>query len=57
MKTYQLIILRLYMVSIGRFAIFAKLIRIIMVQLLIKNKSKGKYNASSRFFSINDLNL
>ncbi len=55
MTTWQLIILRLYMLTLGRAAFFAAVLRKIMVRALIEGKATGKYNASSRFFSLQEL--
>lgn len=55
MTTTQLIILRLYMVSLGRLGICAKILRYLLVSLMIKSKKNGKYNASSKFFNIREL--
>ena len=55
MKTYELIVLRLYMVTLGRIAFFAHLLRRILVRVLVKGRRSGGYHASSRFFSVSEL--
>lgn len=54
MTTSRLIILRLYNVTLGRFAFFSRLLRIILVKILIEGK-KEKYTASSKFFDWREL--
>jgi len=54
-RTSELIILRLYMVTLGRIAFFAHLLRRILVRVLVKGRRSGGYHASSRFFSIGEL--
>ncbi len=55
MTTSQLLLLRLYMMTLGRFAIFARLFRRVSVFLFISRKKEEGYHASSRFFSIREL--
>lgn len=55
MTTLQLIIVRLYMITLGRMQFFAKLLRNTLVKFLITRRKSGRYNASSRFFTINEL--
>ena len=54
MTTGKLIVLRLYGMTLGRFACFSRLLRRVLVRLLITGR-KEKYVASSRFFDMNEL--
>jgi hypothetical protein len=49
MSTFQLIILRLYNVTLGRIPILSLFLKRIMIYFLIK-QPKEKYVASSRYF-------
>jgi hypothetical protein len=55
MTTMQLIILRVYMFSLGRIGFFAKNLRKVLVGVLIRNSQKDRYTASSKFFNIKEL--
>jgi hypothetical protein len=56
MTTLQLLFLRLYSISVGRFAFFQGILRKVLVSILIKRKGKtDSYAATSRFFDIRDL--
>ncbi len=51
MTTNKLLILRVYMVSFGRWAFFANILRTCLKKLLVTSKGKAvRYGASSRFF-------
>lgn len=43
------------MLTLGRFGVFAKILRNILVYLMITRKKNGKYNASARFFNPREL--
>jgi hypothetical protein len=56
MKTWQLIVLRIYMATLGQSAFFAQLLRKVLVRKLVKNVGAGNnYHASSGFFSMDEL--
>ena len=55
MTSWQWIFLRLYMMTLGRMALFAELLRKFLVFRLIHAKKASAYHASSRFFCIKDL--
>jgi hypothetical protein len=55
MSPLKLIALRAYMITLGRFPVFSKLIRKILVTILIKKTAKTPYVASSRFFDVDEL--
>lgn len=56
MKTWQLIVLRIYMTTLGRCAFFAQVLRTVLVHKLVKNVGAwNSYHASSGFFSMNEL--
>jgi subtilase family serine protease len=56
MKTWQLIVLRIYMTMLGRCAFFARVLRTVLVHKLVKNVGAGNsYHASSDFFSMDEL--
>ena len=56
MTPLKLVILRLYMMTFGRFPLFSRLIRKALVFILIKKQAaKSPYVASSRFFDISEL--
>lgn len=55
MKTWQLIFIRLYMVTFGRLPAGAQLFRGALEYLLVRGKGRKGYHASSGFFDINDL--
>ena len=55
MTTLQLMLLRLYMVTLGRFAVFARLARRALVFALISRKKDKGYHATSKFFSVSEL--
>lgn len=54
MTTAKLILLRCYNISLGRFFIFAKLLKKILLKILIIDKA-DKYVASSKFFDWRDI--
>jgi len=54
-STWQLVLLRLYMVTVGRFAAGARLLRSVLVRLLVTRRTERRYTASSRFFSMGEL--
>jgi hypothetical protein len=57
MTTLQLVLLRSYMITLGRMPVFANLLRMILVRKMIGKKNPSeRYTASSRFFSIKELN-
>lgn len=49
MNAYQLILIRLYGITLGRFAFFALLFKKLLVLFLIK-RSSDKYVAASKYF-------
>ena len=55
MKTWQLVFLRLYMVTFGRVAFFAALLRRALVLGLIRGRTKDPYHASSKFFCMKEI--
>ncbi len=56
MTTGKLIVLRLVNVSLGRSALFNKLLRWLLVEVLVRRRgSGGRYVASSRFFDVGEL--
>jgi len=55
MTTSKLIFLRLFNVTFGRFRYFSDLLRNVLVKKMITSKNDDKYVASSRFFTIKDL--
>lgn len=56
MSTPKLLLLRVYNISIGRVALFDRLLRWLLVKVLVHSKKRGdKYVASSRFFDVNEL--
>ena len=56
MTPARLIALRLFNISLGRLAVFNRLLRKSLVKALIsKAKHGAKYNASSRFFVTSEL--
>jgi hypothetical protein len=55
MSPLKLVALRTYMLTLGRFPVFSKLIRRALVFVLIKQPSNSPYVASSRFFDIGEL--
>ena len=55
MSPLKLIMLRIYMMTLGRFPVFSQLIRKALVVVLIKKTAKSPYVASSRFFNIDEL--
>ena len=55
MTSFRLIALRLYMLTLGRFPFFSRLLRAVLVAVLIKKVRKSPYIASSRFFDIHEL--
>lgn len=56
MTPLKLVALRLYMVTLGRFPVFSRLIRKALVFILIKKQAaKTPYVASSRFLDIDEL--
>ncbi|MCH7955116.1 MAG: hypothetical protein IIC40_05160 [Candidatus Marinimicrobia bacterium] len=55
MTTTKFILLRIYNVTFGRFAIFASLLRRILVKVLITSKADEKYVTSSKFYTHKDL--
>lgn len=55
MKSWQLIGLRLYMTSFGRFSIGAAMLRKVLVTFLVKGKAGQGYHASSKFFRIQEI--
>lgn len=55
MKPWQLLVIRLYMLTLGRLSFGAAVLRKALVLVLIKGKGGKGYHASSRFFHISDL--
>ena len=55
MSTLQLVVLRLYMVTLGRAACLARLLRRVLVWCLITRRSTRRYTASARFFDMRQL--
>ena len=55
MSPVKLVALRAYMLTLGRFPMFSRLIRRALVFVLIKQPSKSPYVASSRFFDVSEL--
>jgi hypothetical protein len=56
MTPVKFLALRLYCITLGRFAWGSRLLRNILVRMLIGSKARGqRYNASSRFFDVRDL--
>jgi len=55
MTTSRLIVLRLYAVTLGRFPLFSKLLKEVLLRIFVKGKENKKYVASSLFFSWEDL--
>ena len=55
MTSLKLITLRLYMITVGRFAFFSRLIRRALVFMLITQQKAAPYVASSRYFDIREL--
>lgn len=56
MTTTKLLMLRFYMITLGRWAGFSNLLRRILVRLLIQRSGK-KYFASSNFFDWSDFDI
>lgn len=55
MSPIKLVILRLYNLSLGRFAIGERILRKILVLLLIGKKKNAPYCQSARFFIVTEL--
>ena len=55
MTTGRLILLRIYNVSLGRYEIFSKLLRHILLRVLIKRPAEKRYVASSKYFDVREL--
>lgn len=56
MTTWKLILLRSFNVTLGRFALANRLLRRLLVARLVYGRTAGdRYNASSRFFVMRDL--
>lgn len=55
MTPLKLIAIRLYLITLGRFVFFSKLLRQVLVAVLIQKQSKTPYVASSRFFDVDEL--
>lgn len=55
MKPWQHLVIRLYMLTLGRLSIGAAVFRKALILILIKGKGGKGYHASSRFFRISDL--
>lgn len=43
------------MITLGRTQFFARLLRKVLVKFLITWRKSGRYNASSKFFAISEL--
>ena len=57
MTTWKLILLRLFSATLGRFAPFSRLFKLMLVRALVTNrKPEDRYVASSRFFEPGELN-
>ncbi|HOX37729.1 MAG TPA: hypothetical protein PL033_07055 [Candidatus Brocadiia bacterium] len=54
MTSARLIIMRGYLLTLGRLSIFTRLLRWFLLKLLVRGK-KEKYVPSARFFSMNEL--
>ena len=56
MSTPKLIFLRLFNMTLGRSALFNKLLRTLLVEVLVRRKgNRERYVASSRFFDPSEL--
>jgi hypothetical protein len=55
MTPLKLIVLRSYMLTLGRFAVFSTLLRKVLVKVLIQRKPTAPYAASSRFWDPTEL--
>jgi len=55
MTPWQLIALRCYMLTLGRFGPLATLLRTGLERLLVRGKKRDGYHASSDFFDFRDL--
>ncbi len=55
MKPWQLLVIRFYMLTLGRSAFFAKLFRKALELLLVKGKGGKGYHASGGFFDVKEL--
>ncbi len=55
MTTYKLILLRVYVITLGRLPWFSKLLRNILLRTLITHKKINAYNASANYFDWDDL--
>ena len=54
MTTAKLILLRIYNITIGRFPLFTRLLRLMLLHALVYHKT-DKYVASSNYFDWDDL--
>jgi hypothetical protein len=54
MTTAKWMLLRAYNITLGRFGIFSRILRKILLSMLVCGK-KEKYVASSRYFDWNDI--
>jgi menaquinone-dependent protoporphyrinogen IX oxidase len=57
MTTNKLLLLRLYNITLGRFAFFSRMLIKILVRILISRKRERKYFASSNFFDWKDIEI
>ena len=56
MTSFRLVALRVYGVTLGRFAFFSKALRAFLLKRLVRSAKGGrKYTASSRFFETREL--
>ncbi len=55
MRTIELICLRLYCLTLGRFAFGSRLLRRILVRLVVKGGGRDDYAASGGFFDWSEL--
>ena len=56
MTSFRLVALRVYGVTLGRFAFFSKALRVFLLKRLVRSAKGGrKYTASSRFFETREL--
>ena len=56
MSTWKLVALRIVMTTLGRWGWFAERFKKFMVNYVVVKKQKDRYVASSRYFTLDQLN-
>ena len=57
MTTIKLVLLRLFMITLGRWGWCARLFKRFMVQVAVVRRGEDKYVATSRYFTWDQLNI